>query len=65
MFNNVSESGEYRMNFDVGTDTKLGKWFAWQLTISDRYISNPAPGRLKNDLLISSGVRISFAQGVR
>jgi hypothetical protein len=65
MFNNLSQSGEYRMNLDLGTDTKIGKWLAWQLTISDRYISNPAPGRLKNDLLVSSGVRISFAQGVR
>jgi hypothetical protein len=62
MFNNVSNTGQYRVNFDLGMVTKISRWFSWQLTGSDRYITNPAPGRKTNDLLISSGVRVTFTQ---
>jgi putative salt-induced outer membrane protein len=62
MFNNLSELGEYRINFDVGTVTTLKKWLSWQLTVSDRYLSNPIPGRKHNDLLFSTGIRVSFAR---
>lgn len=55
-------SGQYRVNFDLGMVTKISKWLSWQLTASDRYISNPAPGRKTNDLLVSSGVRVTFTQ---
>ncbi len=62
MFNNLSNTGQYRVNFDIGTDTKITKWISWQVTGSDRYITDPAPGRKTNDLLISSGIRISFTR---
>ena len=62
MFNNLSDTGQYRMNFDVGMVTKVAKWLSWQVTASDRYLTNPAPGRKTNDLLISSGVRVTFSQ---
>ena len=62
MFDNLSETGQYRVNFDLGVVTKVAKWLSWQVTASDRYISNPAPGRKTNDLLISSGVRVTFSQ---
>lgn len=62
MFNNISNTGQYRVNFDLGTDTKINKWLSWQMTGSDRYITNPPPGKKTNDLLISAGVRISFTR---
>ncbi len=62
MFNNLTESGEFRMNFDVGTVTALTKWLSWQLTYSDRYLSNPVEGRKKNDILFTTGFRITFAR---
>lgn len=62
MFNNLTETGEFRMNFDVGTVTALTKWLSWQLTYSDRYLSNPVEGRKKNDVLFTTGLRISFAR---
>jgi hypothetical protein len=62
MFDNVSTTGEYRMNFDLGTDTKLNHWLSWQITASDRYLTNPVPGKKTNDLLLSSGFRITFAR---
>jgi hypothetical protein len=62
MFNNLTDTGQFRVNFDLGTDTKINKWLSWQMTGSDRYITNPPPGKKTNDLLLSAGVRISFTQ---
>lgn len=61
-FFNASNLGEYRANFDLGLDTRIMRKLAWQVTISDRYITNPAPGRKTNDLLISSGIRYTFSR---
>jgi putative salt-induced outer membrane protein YdiY len=62
MFDNLSRTGEYRVNLDLGIDSKLKKWLSWQITASDHYLTNPAPGRKTNDLIISSGLRFSFAR---
>jgi hypothetical protein len=32
------------------------------VTASDRFLSNPIPGRQKNDLLLTTGVRVNFAR---
>ncbi len=61
-FSNLSDTGAYRLNFDTSAVTVLKKWFSWQVTISDRFLSNPVPGRKKNDILFSTGVRVSFAK---
>jgi putative salt-induced outer membrane protein YdiY len=62
VFNNLSNSGTYRLNFDLGSVTTLKKWLGWQLTASDRFLSNPAVGRQRNDLLLSTGFRVTFAK---
>lgn len=62
MFNNLTYTGAYRINFDLGLATQLRKWLSWQVTASDRFLSNPVPGRQKNDLLLTTGVRVSFAK---
>ena len=62
MFNNLTRTGEYRMNFDAGAVTTLRKWLSWQLTASDRFLSNPVTGRQRNDILLSTGLRASFAR---
>ncbi len=60
MFNNLKDAGQYRMNFDVGTNTILKKWLSWQLTLSDRFLNDPVPGHKKNDVLLTTGLRFSF-----
>ncbi|MBI4904448.1 MAG: DUF481 domain-containing protein [Acidobacteria bacterium] len=62
MFNNLSKTGEYRQNFDFGLNTKLTKWLTWNAALSDRFLSNPAPGRKKNDVLFSTGFGFTFAR---
>lgn len=61
-FANMSNSGEYRLNFDLTLATAISRWFSFQMTLSDRYLSNPVPGRKTNDVLYSAGVRVTFAQ---
>ena len=52
MFNNLSDTGNYRVNFDLGANTQLFKWLSWNLSFSDRYLTNPAPDHKTNDMLI-------------
>jgi putative salt-induced outer membrane protein YdiY len=62
MFPNLTDTGEYRVNFDLGAVTTIKKWLGWQVTASDRFLSNPLFGRQRNDLLLSTGLRLSFAR---
>jgi putative salt-induced outer membrane protein len=59
---NMSNSGAYRINYDMNWVTAVRKWFSWQVTISDRFLSNPVPGRKENDILFSTGARLVFAK---
>ena len=62
MFNDLSNTGSYRMNFDVGASTKISKWLTWNLSLSDRYLNHPAPGRKTNDFLYTTGLGITFTR---
>ncbi|HSW39961.1 MAG TPA: DUF481 domain-containing protein [Acidobacteriota bacterium] len=62
MFNNLTDTGTYRMNFDIGLNTQLWKWLSWNVSISNRFLSDPAPGRKKNDFLYTTGIGISFGK---
>jgi putative salt-induced outer membrane protein YdiY len=59
---NISHTGEYRANFDLSTSTTIRKWLAWQITASDRLLSDPLPGRKTNDFIFTTGLRITFAK---
>lgn len=56
----LTDRGQYRLNSDLGTSTVLRRWLSWQLTFSDRYLSNPIPGRKSNDVLLTTGLRFAF-----
>ncbi len=59
-FPNLSDTGQYRGVFNTGLTSKLYRWINWQVTFSDNYVSNPPPGIGKNDLLLSTGLRLTF-----
>ena len=63
LYPGVSDTGSYRFQFDATAATKLKNWLSWQVTYSDRYLSNPFAGLKKNDLILSSGVRLTFGKG--
>jgi putative salt-induced outer membrane protein YdiY len=62
-FPNVSSTGNYRVQFDISASTKLKNWLGWQVSYSDRYITNPPTGLKGNDQLLSTGLRLTFGKG--
>lgn len=67
-FPNLTDTGQYRINFDLTAATALTKALSWQVSLSDRYLSNPPPAIFPsppikgNDLIFSTGVRVTFAR---
>jgi putative salt-induced outer membrane protein YdiY len=59
---NLSHTGDYRFQFDTTVATQLKAWLSWQVTFSDRYISYPPPGLKGNDLVLSTGLRVSWGK---
>jgi putative salt-induced outer membrane protein YdiY len=62
MFNNLSDTGSYRMNFDLGLSTRLKRWLTWNVGLNDRYLSNPVPGRKSNDWMYTTGLGIALGK---
>jgi putative salt-induced outer membrane protein len=69
IYPNLSDPGVFRVSFDTTADTRVNRWLSWQVSLSDRYLSNPVDGRKKNDVLLTTGLRINFvpeeAEGVQ
>jgi putative salt-induced outer membrane protein YdiY len=61
-FPNLTDTGEFRLNFDTSLVTNLNRWMSWQVTFSDRYLSNPVPGAKSNDMLLTTGIRLTLAK---
>jgi hypothetical protein len=62
MFDNLSDTGTYRANFDLSGNTKLRKWLVWNLSFSDHYLSDPVVSRKPNDVLYTTGVGVTFGK---
>jgi hypothetical protein len=60
-----SSGAGYRVQFDASLVTGLNRWLAWQITFSDRYLSNPpviVPALKKNEAFLTTGLRFTFAK---
>lgn len=64
-FPNFTQTGEYRMNFDTTASVPLYKWLEFNVGFSSRYLTNPPIGKLRNDTILSTGIRASFDQTKR
>jgi putative salt-induced outer membrane protein YdiY len=62
IFDDLGDTGSYRVNFDVGAATRVSKWLTWNVSLSDRYLSHPAPGRKTNDFIYTTGLGMTFAR---
>jgi putative salt-induced outer membrane protein len=60
VFPNLTNGGEFRVNFDSSLITAITKRIGWQLTLSDRYLSDPPNSFKKNDLLLTTGLNIKL-----
>jgi putative salt-induced outer membrane protein YdiY len=62
VFPNLSDGGQYRINFDSTLVTDVTRRIGWHLTVSDRYLSNPPGGQKQNDLLLTTGIRLKLGK---
>jgi YD repeat-containing protein len=59
-FPNLSGPSGYRYTFNTVLSTAISRWLGWQFSLNDNYISNPPTGIKGNDLLLSTGLRLTF-----
>ena len=59
-FPDFNQSGNYRANFDFGVASKLHGALTWNLSFGDRYVSNPVAGKKNNDVLLTTGLGLTF-----
>jgi putative salt-induced outer membrane protein YdiY len=62
---NMSSTGDFRSTFSLGVVTKLTRVLSWQTSFNDFYLSNPPPGKKTNDLLFSTGLRVTFGNAAQ
>jgi putative salt-induced outer membrane protein YdiY len=56
----LNDISEYRATFDFGTVTKINKWFGWQNSFGDIFVTNPPPTKRQNDIVFTTGLNLSF-----
>jgi hypothetical protein len=61
VYPNMNDLGEYRFDFNLSAVTALKKWLGWHISFSDDFLSDPVLGRLRNDVILSTGFQLSFA----
>ena len=59
-FPNLSGPSGYRYTFNTVLSTAISKWLGWQFSLNDNFISNPPTGIKRNDLILSTGLRLTF-----
>jgi putative salt-induced outer membrane protein len=59
-FPNLQQTGQYRFTFNLGTVTKINKWFGWQNQFSEIYVSNPPSDAKDNDVVFTTGLNFTF-----
>ena len=62
LYPNLSDTGQYRFDFDTTASLPVYKFLEWNFGVSDRYQSNPLALHKANDILFTTGVRVSFDQ---
>ncbi len=60
VYPSLSDFGTFRSLFDASLVTSLNNFLSWQVTVGNRFNSNPVGGAEKNDFLFSTGLRFGF-----
>ena len=64
-FPDFNQSGNYRGNFDFGLASKIHGALTWNMTFGDRYVTNPPLGKKKNDVLLTTGLGLTFGSAAK
>jgi YD repeat-containing protein len=59
-FPNLSGPSGYRYTFNSVISTAISRWLGWQFSLNDNFLSNPPTGIKRNDLILSTGLRLAF-----
>jgi putative salt-induced outer membrane protein len=62
LYPSLTNAGNFRSQFDTSLVTQFKAWLSWQITFSDSYINFPPPGLKENDLLLSTGLRVTWGK---
>jgi putative salt-induced outer membrane protein YdiY len=62
LFPDLNSLGDYRGTFNFASVTKISKRFGWQNGFSDVYVTNPPPGKRQNDVILTTGLNVSFGE---
>jgi hypothetical protein len=57
---NLSQAGRYRLDTTTTLSTRLFSRLSVTSTFTDRYLSFPLPGHMKNELLLTTGLGFGF-----
>jgi hypothetical protein len=58
----LNDSSQYRFAFDLGLSSRINSWLSWQTAVSERYVSNPPLGSLRNDILVTTGLGVTLGK---
>lgn len=56
----LNDAGNYRGTFNFGVASKFYRALTWNLNFGDIYNSVPVPGKRNNDLLLTTGLGVTF-----
>ena len=56
----LNQNGNYRGTFDLGIASKFYRALTWNVNFGDIYNSQPVAGKKNNDLLLTTGLGITF-----
>ena len=59
-FPDLNSLGDYRGTFNFASVTKISKWFGWQNSFADVYVTNPPVGKKQNDVILTTGLNVAF-----
>jgi putative salt-induced outer membrane protein len=63
IYPDLDDLSQYRASFDANAVTKFNKWLGWQISVSDRYVTNPPIVNTKsNDVILSTGINLAFGK---
>jgi putative salt-induced outer membrane protein YdiY len=63
IYPDLQDFSQYRVSLDANAVTKINKWLGWQITVSDRYVTNPPIlGTKANDVILSTGINVAFGK---
>ncbi|HTA52680.1 MAG TPA: DUF481 domain-containing protein [Candidatus Acidoferrum sp.] len=63
IYPDLDDLSQYRASFDANAITKINKWLGWQISVSDRYVTDPPIATTKsNDVILSTGINLAFGK---